>query len=107
MRKWKRGAGLALAAVMTLSLMMAGMTVSAYADTEQDKSGVRSLFTLSAEPTDYSELKTENVELGYYEGNVVRPVSDTPVQCVVLPAGGKLSIDGLISERNNLVEATE
>ena len=93
MRKWKRGAGLALAAVMTLSLMMAGMTVSAYADTEQDKSGVRSLFTLSAEPTDYSELKTENVELGYYEGNVVRPVSDTPVQCVVLPAGGKLSID--------------
>ena len=65
MRKWKRCAGLALAAVMTLSLMMAGMTVSAYADAEQDKSGVRSLFTLSAEPTEYSELKTENVMLGY------------------------------------------
>ena len=92
MRKWKRGAGLALAAVMTLSLMMAGMTVSAYADTEQDKSGVRSLFTLSAEPADFSELKTENVKLGYYEGNVVRPVSDIPVQCAVLPAGGKLAI---------------
>ena len=79
--------------VMTLSLMMAGMTVSAYADPEQGESSVSSLFTLSAEPTDYSELKTENVKLGYYEGNVVRPVSDTPVQCVVLPAGGKLSID--------------
>ena len=40
MRKWKRGAGLALAAVMTLSLMMAGMTVSAYADPEQGEGSV-------------------------------------------------------------------
>ena len=93
MIKWKRGAGLALAVVMTLSLIVTGLTISAYADTEQGKCGVTSLLTLSAEPTEYSELKTENVKLGYYEGSVVRPVADSPVQCAVLPAGGKLSID--------------
>ena len=93
MKKWKRGAGLTLAAAMTLSLMMAGMTVCAFAEEETTAQPV-SLFEISAEPLNMDQLKSGTANIGYLS-NVdghSRVYEGENVDCYMLPKGEKLTI---------------
>ena len=67
MKKWKRIAGLALAVVMSLSLVTAGMTVSAFAETKPAEADSHSLIHVSAESAELDQLPVSSANLGYFE----------------------------------------
>ena len=66
MIKWKRGAGLALAVVIAFSLMMAGMTVSVFAETEGTDPETHSLIHVDTLPTSMDQLPIREAALGHY-----------------------------------------
>ena len=67
MIKWKRGAGLALAVVIAFSLMMAGMTVSVFAEIKPSEADPHSLIHVSTESAELDQLPVSSAELAYFE----------------------------------------
>ena len=98
MKTWRRAAGLALALVMILSLMMAGMTVSAFAETEGNAAEAHTLIRVDTTPVGLDQLPVRNAALGYYEddgmgGSYI--TGDGTVPYYELPEGGTIKVTPL------------
>jgi hypothetical protein len=91
MKKWKRGAAAALAAAMTMSMMLAGMTVSVFAEEETTEQPV-SFFEVTAEPLDFDQMETGTAAMGYMEHDQVVETGET-VDCYVVSRDEQFTVN--------------
>lgn len=91
MKKWKSSAAAALAAAMTLSMMLAGMTGCAFAEEETSEQPV-TLFEISANPLDFDQMETGTAAMGYLEQDQVVETGET-VDCYVISRDERFTVN--------------